>query len=1035
MLQRLKRHLTIFFFAFVLRAFAVDSQPVKHLVDQRLPACFDNLLNGNGIHQVLQSKKDGFIWLATSLGLVRFDGYEFRYFRHDPSDPASIPQNNIYRMSEDKDGNLWLGFSHKGLSCFDPVSCKFINYSVDAVAKSSRGGVNSIHIDKENDVWVSIGYNGLSRLNKKDSSFTTYPVLTSENCPHLSANDLHLSRYMMDVEDDDKDFLWLACPEGLFHFNKKTGESTSMRGESVDTTRPAEYNARVIFKEGDMLWIGGWSSGIRSFHTKRREWRQYYFAPKTSAVYTDNIIHDMARKGKHEIWVASTDAGLGVFNIETGSFYFFSGKKDHEFLPSEFAYMVYVDNQENIWVAFNSMFFKLRETMQRVNVFPIRSYPERNHGYSTTNAAFEDSSGNYSVIGTSYEDGLIWSDKRNNITRRIPFKTTHINDDNMHVSRIIQRDSSTAWVLTRDLLYILNFRKGLLQLPPQPAPVNKKTNSNEYSSFAMDQQGDLWLTSYGLGIIRYHSKTGASESFRPGDSLPEKNIGFVEFDARNRLWFGGVRASFTAYYDDARKRTVFINESGDTCEKSKSVAAFGVVPTGDGKMLVCSESGGLIIFDCKAKEPLMQGSIDSRMGIGSDWVNAAVQDKDKNLWMKSLGGICRYSPETHFLEKVGMNDGLIDEVYELYCSPSNTIYLLGRKAYYTVIDSFHPDPIHYFTPKVTGFKINDKEINFSEALQKDARITVEAKYTYFTFTFASLDYANSDNIRYSYKLEGFDKEWIDAGSNRSANYTNLDGGNYVFKVRAGNPEKTKYSDVASVPVFIETIFFQTLWFRVFVALAVTSLIVVFYRFRTGKQREILELNNRAQLLEREKSVVQYENLVQQLNPHFLFNSLTSLSSLITSDAKVARQFVDQMSKIYRYILRSSENETVPLVNELNFAATYVKLQQTRFSQGLEVHVEVGEEYYHRKIVPVTVQNLIENAIKHNIIDAESPLVVDVYSDDDYLVVRNNLQKKNAVETSNKRGLAQMKSLYRYLSDRPIVINETGTYYEIKIPLL
>ena len=179
----------------------------------------------------------------------------------------------------------------------------------------------------------------------------------------------------------------------------------------------------------------------------------------------------------------------------------------------------------------------------------------------------------------------------------------------------------------------------------------------------------------------------------------------------------------------------------------------------------------------------------------------------------------------------------------------------------------------------------------------------------------------------------------------------------------------------------------------------------------------------------------YENLKQQLNPHFLFNSLTSLSSLITTEPKIARQFVYQMSKIYRYILKSSENEIVPLINEISFATTYVKLQQTRFSEGFVVSINVSEEFNHRKIVPVTIQNMIENAIKHNIIDAESPLIIDITVEEDYLVVKNNLQKKSVVESSNKHGLVQIKSLYKYLIDKPIVISETAEHFIIKIPLI
>ena len=198
---------------------------------------------------------------------------------------------------------------------------------------------------------------------------------------------------------------------------------------------------------------------------------------------------------------------------------------------------------------------------------------------------------------------------------------------------------------------------------------------------------------------------------------------------------------------------------------------------------------------------------------------------------------------------------------------------------------------------------------------------------------------------------------------------------------------------------------------------------------------MLSLSTRSQQLEKEKAIVMYESLKQQLNPHFLFNSLTSLRSLIRSKPEAAGDFLDGLSRTYRYILSNRDNVTVSLVSEVKFAETFVSLQKARFPRGFEVDFRIEEDMYERKVVPVTLQNLIENAIKHNLIDEESPLVIEVYTEEQYLIVRNNLQLKEFVETSNKQGLENLKSLYRYLTDTPIVILKSDTFFEIKIPLL
>lgn len=200
--------------------------------------------------------------------------------------------------------------------------------------------------------------------------------------------------------------------------------------------------------------------------------------------------------------------------------------------------------------------------------------------------------------------------------------------------------------------------------------------------------------------------------------------------------------------------------------------------------------------------------------------------------------------------------------------------------------------------------------------------------------------------------------------------------------------------------------------------------------------EKTRLEVQAAQLEQEKTKVQYENLKNQLNPHFLFNSFTSLNSLITKDPSLAQRFLQQLSKVYRHILQSGSSTLVSLKEEITFVNNYIALQTTRFQQGLEVNINIPEVYLPRNIVPVTLQILIENAIKHNIIDAEQPLTIHINVEaDTYLVVENNIQMKTNVEFSSKQGLNNLKGLYAYYSPLPVVINTAEGVFSVKIPLL
>jgi two-component system, LytTR family, sensor kinase len=191
----------------------------------------------------------------------------------------------------------------------------------------------------------------------------------------------------------------------------------------------------------------------------------------------------------------------------------------------------------------------------------------------------------------------------------------------------------------------------------------------------------------------------------------------------------------------------------------------------------------------------------------------------------------------------------------------------------------------------------------------------------------------------------------------------------------------------------------------------------------------------AERLEKEKSKVQFDNLKNQLNPHFLFNALTSLNSLIFEDQALASRFLQQLSKVYRYVLQHKDKTLVNLQTELDFIEHYVSLLNTRFKTALNISFRIDESAKELSIVPVTLQILIENALKHNVIDNERPLALTIASEDHYLVVRNNVQLKRQVEESNKLGLDNLRSLYSYLTDRPVMIEDDGMFFSVRIPLL
>jgi len=218
------------------------------------------------------------------------------------------------------------------------------------------------------------------------------------------------------------------------------------------------------------------------------------------------------------------------------------------------------------------------------------------------------------------------------------------------------------------------------------------------------------------------------------------------------------------------------------------------------------------------------------------------------------------------------------------------------------------------------------------------------------------------------------------------------------------------------------------------SLTVSFFVISIYEtifFYTKLQNSITEKEQ----LERENIKSQLEGLKNQVNPHFLFNSLNTLTYLIPEDQDKAVSFVQQLSKVYRYILEIKDEKLIPLTEELKFLDSYIFLLKERFGENFQIKVDIPEEFLTHKVVPLSLQLLLENAIKHNIISSLKPLTIEVFVEKGKLIVRNNLQKKNQVMNSTKAGLQNIKNRYSFFSNKKVEVLSTSEYFIVMLPML
>lgn len=180
---------------------------------------------------------------------------------------------------------------------------------------------------------------------------------------------------------------------------------------------------------------------------------------------------------------------------------------------------------------------------------------------------------------------------------------------------------------------------------------------------------------------------------------------------------------------------------------------------------------------------------------------------------------------------------------------------------------------------------------------------------------------------------------------------------------------------------------------------------------------------------------QLESLKTQINPHFLFNNLNSLSSLITTDSEQAERFLDELSSVYRYLLQQNNRDLCPLTDEIQFIEAYFHLLKTRFGDGIFLEADVDDTYLTYQIPPLTLQVLFENVIKHNVISLDNPLIIRLYTRNGRLYVENNLQRKKAIVSSSKIGLQNIMMKFKLLNHASVIVHDDDERFLVGMPLI
>ncbi|MEY4205171.1 MAG: hypothetical protein RL013_2875, partial [Bacteroidota bacterium] len=339
----------------------------------------------------------------------------------------------------------------------------------------------------------------------------------------------------------------------------------------------------------------------------------------------------------------------------------------------------------------------------------------------------------------------------------------------------------------------------------------------------------------------------------------------------------------------------------------------------------------------------------------------------------------------------------------------------GIFRYTCLNEQFTDDP----QPVIAGVSVFFQPVDF----QKTNVFSHDQNF--FQFHFVGLWHINPEAVRYRYRLDGIDPDWKITRDN-FASYPKLPPGNYTLRIQASEHGNFDGAPEVSWSFTIEPPFWQRWWFIAGIVLLISLLTGVYVRSREARL-------NREASLKREMVESQFAALKSQINPHFLFNSFNTLIGAIEENPGKAVEYVEHLADFYRNMLLYRERNLIRLEEEMTLVNSYSYLLAMRYETGFRLAVNMTEQA--GLIMPLSLQMLVENAIKHNIVSASRPLVVEIYTENGYIVVRNNLQRKANPESGTHFGLQSLAKRYQLISSKTVLTEETSGYFTVKIPLL
>jgi signal transduction histidine kinase/ligand-binding sensor domain-containing protein/DNA-binding response OmpR family regulator len=830
------------------------SYPIKYLG-------IEDGLSNNAVTNIYQDDK-GFLWFGTYDGLNRYDGYKFKIYRNKIGDSASLMDNGIYTIEGDLHHKLWIG-GRKGVSVFDPVNEKFSIARYLPAGSSMAGPVSgNIHIikaGKEGIILIGSESNGL--LLFEGDMHTGRQVPLHDGPQVITAYEVTA----VDYEPGGR-YAWVFVQgKGLCRYDA-VNKTLQVVNKDINKGNCLKADSKGL------LWLGT-DNGLFRYDRRSNTYSANYIKESSKIV---NLCMD--KQGV--LWIASDGNGMFVLHTPGEQATHFPAPGSKQQLSSNAVYSIYEDREGRKWIGTLRGGINIIEP--RPHLFELYAFNDDSIFGSINNFIFSfcEDEGNI-WIGTDGGGLKYWNREHNTYTR-----------------------------------YTRN-----------PA-VRGALSSNFITSIIRDAGGDIWLSTWFRGVNRYNRATRTFEHFscfNPFTGMEESNVWLVYEDAQKTLWASTTNNGTLYTFNRAKGKFEIFDRSIvniqclaedskgnlwggnytqliriDRARKQHKVYNIGytiraIHEDKRGNFWLGTDGGGLLLFNTRTGSFTAFTDAD---GLPNNSILRVLEDDNGNLWLSTYNGLSRFDPQKKVFRNFSQSDGLQSNqfTYNAALKLKSGEFMFGGIKGFNI---FHPDSVYQQTTTppllLTGVKINNVPVE-----QHDVQ---ELKIPYdkaiISFDFVALEYSSPDKISYAYYLDGWDKGWNYVGEARTANYTRLQEGNYVFKIKATNADGKWGREVRTVSITVLPPWYRTWWARMLYITFIGAGIWFFIQYRSRQER--LQYEIKLAHLENEK-----EKEINERKLSFFTNISHEFRTPLTLIINPLKEFIQNQE-------RSEHNEPLGVV--------------------------------------------------------------------------------------------------------------------------